>query len=591
MDCGRARRGGGLMQINRLRLVNFRQHEDTELEFGAGLTGIIGPNGAGKTTILEAIAWAMYGMPAARGSRDTHPPPRRAAPRAGRGRDGLRARRPPLPRRALAQRRRALSGRRRRPDRQQPRRGHRAGHPAPRHDPRGVLQHLLHRPEGARGHGGDDARRSGPSSSPACSATSGSARRRSGSRRSARRSAPGSRRCGRASAIPPSSTPRKRAPRERRGRRHARRRPRARSAWRRASERRLAEAAAPRGASCSSSGKRRSRSRRSSGWRTTRSRPRTQRVDAARDSRWPKPTRRGSRLAEVTAPARPAAGAPRGGAALDALAEAHRAAARGCVAQLDEVRQASRLGGGAHRRLPPATAVEAARLESDELRAAAHRRSRSTPRTPGPRGCATRRTPRPSGRGCSTSTRSCEEQRQRLVHGRARGRLSHLHPAARRRVRERARPARSPDRGGRLQRQLLQAADRAAPERAGRARRARPAHGDGGAGAVRGDRGAGPARGPGAGGGARSAEERTRLLARVDGAGGAPSAAAPAAYDEAATATSRREIRALEPLALEAERLRVRAASAPPRCARSWRPSRRERRRRDGARHGAADAS
>ncbi|HEY7480343.1 MAG TPA: SMC family ATPase [Gemmatimonadales bacterium] len=59
------------MQINRLHLRNFRQHEDTELELGAGLTGIIGPNGAGKTTILEAIAWAMYGMPAARGSRDS----------------------------------------------------------------------------------------------------------------------------------------------------------------------------------------------------------------------------------------------------------------------------------------------------------------------------------------------------------------------------------------------------------------------------------------------------------------------------------------------------------------------------------------
>ena len=59
------------MQINRLRLCNFRQHENTDLELGAGLTGIIGPNGAGKTTILEAIAWAMYGMPAARGSRET----------------------------------------------------------------------------------------------------------------------------------------------------------------------------------------------------------------------------------------------------------------------------------------------------------------------------------------------------------------------------------------------------------------------------------------------------------------------------------------------------------------------------------------
>jgi len=59
------------MQINRLRLCNFRQHENTDLELGPGLTGIIGPNGAGKTTILEAIAWAMYGMPAARGNRET----------------------------------------------------------------------------------------------------------------------------------------------------------------------------------------------------------------------------------------------------------------------------------------------------------------------------------------------------------------------------------------------------------------------------------------------------------------------------------------------------------------------------------------
>ena len=59
------------MQINRVRLCNFRQHENTDLELGAGLTGIIGPNGAGKTTLLEAIAWAMYGMPAARGNRDT----------------------------------------------------------------------------------------------------------------------------------------------------------------------------------------------------------------------------------------------------------------------------------------------------------------------------------------------------------------------------------------------------------------------------------------------------------------------------------------------------------------------------------------
>ncbi len=59
------------MLINRVHLVNFRQHEDTELVLGAGLTGIVGPNGAGKTTLLEAIAWAMYGTAAARGSKDS----------------------------------------------------------------------------------------------------------------------------------------------------------------------------------------------------------------------------------------------------------------------------------------------------------------------------------------------------------------------------------------------------------------------------------------------------------------------------------------------------------------------------------------
>ncbi len=59
------------MQLHRVRLVNFRQHEHTELEFGPGITGIFGPNGAGKTTILEAIAWAIYGAQAVRGDKDS----------------------------------------------------------------------------------------------------------------------------------------------------------------------------------------------------------------------------------------------------------------------------------------------------------------------------------------------------------------------------------------------------------------------------------------------------------------------------------------------------------------------------------------
>jgi len=59
------------VRLNSLRLTNFRQHARTEITFERGLTGIIGPNGAGKTTILEAIAWALYGMPAIRGNRDS----------------------------------------------------------------------------------------------------------------------------------------------------------------------------------------------------------------------------------------------------------------------------------------------------------------------------------------------------------------------------------------------------------------------------------------------------------------------------------------------------------------------------------------
>ncbi len=59
------------MRLNALQLTNFRQHADTRIEFDLGLTGIIGPNGAGKSTILEAIAWALYGQSAARGTRDS----------------------------------------------------------------------------------------------------------------------------------------------------------------------------------------------------------------------------------------------------------------------------------------------------------------------------------------------------------------------------------------------------------------------------------------------------------------------------------------------------------------------------------------
>ncbi|HEX6746076.1 MAG TPA: SMC family ATPase [Longimicrobium sp.] len=59
------------MRLVSLRMKNFRQHADTAIDFRPGLTGIIGPNGSGKSTILEAIAWAIYGSQAARGTNET----------------------------------------------------------------------------------------------------------------------------------------------------------------------------------------------------------------------------------------------------------------------------------------------------------------------------------------------------------------------------------------------------------------------------------------------------------------------------------------------------------------------------------------
>ncbi len=59
------------MHLHRLKLVNFRQHAETEIVFGSGITAIVGPNGSGKTTLFESMAWAFYGNAAARGNRDS----------------------------------------------------------------------------------------------------------------------------------------------------------------------------------------------------------------------------------------------------------------------------------------------------------------------------------------------------------------------------------------------------------------------------------------------------------------------------------------------------------------------------------------
>ncbi|OGH96682.1 MAG: hypothetical protein A2039_01645, partial [Candidatus Melainabacteria bacterium GWA2_34_9] len=59
------------MKLKSLKLENFRQHEDSFIEFSDGITIINGTNGSGKSTILEAITWAIYGTDAARGNKDT----------------------------------------------------------------------------------------------------------------------------------------------------------------------------------------------------------------------------------------------------------------------------------------------------------------------------------------------------------------------------------------------------------------------------------------------------------------------------------------------------------------------------------------
>ncbi|MBS1717228.1 MAG: SMC family ATPase [Armatimonadetes bacterium] len=44
-----------------MKLENFRQHANTEIDFRDGMTAIIGPNGSGKSTLLEAITFALFG--------------------------------------------------------------------------------------------------------------------------------------------------------------------------------------------------------------------------------------------------------------------------------------------------------------------------------------------------------------------------------------------------------------------------------------------------------------------------------------------------------------------------------------------------
>lgn len=58
------------MQLIGMELTNYRKYGLAEIAFPDGLVGIMGPNGAGKSTLMEAIAWALYGNPAARTQKE-----------------------------------------------------------------------------------------------------------------------------------------------------------------------------------------------------------------------------------------------------------------------------------------------------------------------------------------------------------------------------------------------------------------------------------------------------------------------------------------------------------------------------------------
>ena len=48
------------MIFKKLKLNNFKSHENTVISFDKGITVIVGENGAGKSTILEAISFALF---------------------------------------------------------------------------------------------------------------------------------------------------------------------------------------------------------------------------------------------------------------------------------------------------------------------------------------------------------------------------------------------------------------------------------------------------------------------------------------------------------------------------------------------------
>lgn len=52
-----------LGSINKLKLVNFQSHKNTEIKFDKGLTVILGQTDQGKSAIIRALKWVLYNEP------------------------------------------------------------------------------------------------------------------------------------------------------------------------------------------------------------------------------------------------------------------------------------------------------------------------------------------------------------------------------------------------------------------------------------------------------------------------------------------------------------------------------------------------
>lgn len=50
------------MKINKLELINFRQYEETMIEFDENFNSLVGDNGSGKSTIRAAFLFGLYGF-------------------------------------------------------------------------------------------------------------------------------------------------------------------------------------------------------------------------------------------------------------------------------------------------------------------------------------------------------------------------------------------------------------------------------------------------------------------------------------------------------------------------------------------------